>query len=781
MLQTNGIEDFRPLDVSLETKEDTYEGEKYQNGNDQISVSDSDNKDGGYNLRDMPEYNSETKADFKGNQEAIDWLMKDPNEFNVKSFEDSSMLEDTDNFSQDRYSSDNKDQDKTESNAQSNFHHRNDGSKRHQDMSVKDSTKFGHGTSHSDSVQDYEQDEDGTQLPSNYNNAQSSRHLGKTTEWKDNYDNFQDSEYSENDNMGQGQKSWDSISDDGTSDRSYDENDKDSETYNEQSPQASSMKNLNKQIKNQDAKLYKELENYANIDNYENADNLGNFDVHGNDFENHGNKYEDMEDQQEESNSDSEDNNSMSNGKMSDHNQQEGDRGRNIEWKDDESTHTSQDQSDAQNSDEDTSNGVNSNEGDLGSDNEDNKSAHAHGKMMDEKDDSSDLASDNEDNKSAHGKMTDDSSDAGSDNKSAHGKMMDETDDSSDLASDNEDNKSAHGKMMDETDDTNKESTNAKNSNGDQEIVNIKTDHASGNDKLKEPNETHNNGNNNNLVIQNSHSLTSEVKNIDKSQEERIVNKGKGTQTISYNEKEVLDNSKTTLNSKNENEKHIPTDNVGNYEGITSASPKADSVKKPSNGETNVIQHSNSGTKRVPDSLTKVIDEIRKVPAKNTAEESLTLAQQPGSHDNDKQQLIYKNVKDIQKDLEQKLYTKLYVALKKTTRNEDIKTEQNNGKTSDYRNGKKQTSTGFRRNQPGEDPSPRIYSLADITKMENIISYLRGAVGPRSVPTRSSRYTPTSVSLKSLYYYPIHPTPQDQNDDVPGVKGKGVDTQRTID
>ena len=80
MLQENGIEDFRPLDVSLETDGDQYEGEKYKNRLGQISVSDS-SKDGGYDLRDMPEYNVETKADFRGNQEAIDWLMKDPNDF----------------------------------------------------------------------------------------------------------------------------------------------------------------------------------------------------------------------------------------------------------------------------------------------------------------------------------------------------------------------------------------------------------------------------------------------------------------------------------------------------------------------------------------------------------------------------------------------------------------------------------------------------------------------------------------------------------------------------
>ena len=689
MLQENGIEDFRPLDVSLETEEDPYEGEKYTNGNDQISVSDS-NKDEGYGSRDMPEYNVETKADFKGNQEAIDWLMKDPNDFNVKSFEDSSVLEDTDSFSQNSYSTNKEHQDETENNVQSNFHHKNKGSKRHHDSSVDDSTRFGH-SSNSHSFLDHNQDEGDT---SNDFNAAGNRHLAKTTKWRDKYDDFQDSDYSENDYIGQGQKSWDSDGiDEGTTDRSYDEYDKDTEGFDEQRPRASSMKNLNKRIESQDAKLYKELENFANIDNYENiddTDDLGNFDVHSSDIENPGGKYEDMDDREEQLNSDSEDNISMSNGKNFDRQQQEGDREKDFEWKDGGKSPHTDDQFDTENADNDVNDDVNS--------------------------------------------------------------------DGSGTGSDKPNNKIEQNEMEDEAEDSNKANSNSKSINGDPEIVTVKTNHANNNGKLKElkNDKTHNTGIN--QVIQNTDIVSSEVKDIDKSQEQRITNKG--------NETEMLDNSetahKTTINLKNENEKHIPADTVGNNTIIMSAASKVDGVNKYRNGETN------SGTHKVPVSVLKIVGEIGKDIAKNTSEEPLTPKDKPKASDKNELQLMHQKVIDKQKDMEQKPDTKLYAAPEKPTLSEKIKTQIHNGQAHNYRNDKKPMSTGFRRNQQSYDSLSRINSLADLSKIENIISYLRGTGGPRSVPTRSS------TSLKNLYYYPMHPTPQEQNDDISGVKGKGT-------
>lgn len=683
MLQENGIEDFRPLDVSLETDGNQYEGEKYRKGEDQISVSDS-SKDGEYDLRDMPEYNVETKADFKGNQEAIDWLMKDPNDFNVKSFEDSSVLGDADSFNQNRYSTQKANQYNKENNAYRNFHHRNDGRKRHHGP-VKDSATSFVQESNSPPVLDYDQDEDD---PANHINAQISKHFAKTTKWKDKYDDFQNSDFPEYDNMDQGQKSWDGISDaveDNTIDDKPYEEYENSEKHDEQRPRVSSMRNLNQQIENQDAKLYKELDDFVNIDNYENVDdtdNLGNSEVQSNDLENFGRKYQDLDDDEEELNSYGEENYNVLNG-----NQRKGNRGRHSKRKNDESTHT-----------------YNGSHNDY-PDTDSNDEMHF---------------------------------------ESGSGEV-----------SEKESNKVVQSE--------NEEKSNANGIKTGQKIANIKStgNHANGNDKRKrlKDHAMHNAGDN--QVIQNTHILKSQDYSIDKGQEEGIINQVKSSQTISHTNEEKFDNSKTLDETSI---KHIPTDGVGHDEKIYSSSSKIDSVKKPRHSETKLIQNSNSDTRPMIVSIPKVLDEIGKGAAKNTGEETLNAEHTTRSHDSDKQQLVYQKVEGYRK-VEQR------PARKPTLKG---KIQLHNSQTLDYGNGEKPTSTGFRRNQQIVDPLTDIYSLGDLKKIENIISYLRGTGATRSGPKKSSRYTPTSVSLKNLYYYPVHPTPQDQNDDTRSEKGQDL-------
>lgn len=691
MLQENGIEDFRPLDVSLETVGDQYEGERYKNGLDQISVSDS-SKDGGNDFRDMPEYNVETKADFRGNQEAIDWLMKDPNDFNVKSFEDSSVLGDVDRFSQNTHSTHEENQDKPENNAHSNFHHRNDGSKRHHGPSVKDSTSFAHDRN-SHSFQDYDQDEDD---PTNHINDQISKHHAKTTKWKDTYDDF-----SEYENIDQGEKSWDSISDsvdDGTiDDRSYEEYDKDSEEYDGQRPRTSSMKNLNQQIENQDAKLYKELDNFVNIDNYENVDdtdNQGNSDIQSNNFENFGRKYQDEEDL----NSDGEENVSMSNDNILDRNHRKGDHGRNSERKDDESTHSA---SDNDKSDTDINNEITSESG-------------------------------------------------------------------SGEVSEKESNKVVQIEMEDEGN-NDEEKSNANAIKSGQEIANIKTNHANGNLKSKELKEHETQNAENTQVTQNTHSLRREENNIE-GQEDRIINHSKAIQTISHTKEEQFDTDNKTLDETSI--KHIPTDEVRNDEKIYSTSSNVDSIMKPGHGETKVVQSPSSDTPPVTVSVPKVVYEAARGTARNTGERTRNAEHKTRSRGNNKQQLMHQKMEETRKGVEQTPGTKL--ASKKPT-------QFHYSHTSEHGNGEKPTSTGFRRNQHSNNPLSDIYSLGDLKKIENIISYLRGTGATRSVPTKSSRYTPTSVSLKNLYYYPIHPTPQDENDDTRSEKGKDFNNNKSIE
>ena len=178
MLQKNGIEDFRPLDVTLEDEEYPSNKEvQYQNGIDQASVSDKSDGNGGLDLQSMPEYKSETKADFNANQEAIDWIMKDPNDFNVKSYEDSSLLEDSDNFAT------NKD-DKSETGNDINplLNHKNYGSKRHHASSPN-------------GVRYYSHDADDKLSPSDETSIKTQRHRhAETTQWNDS-DNDQDNDF----------------------------------------------------------------------------------------------------------------------------------------------------------------------------------------------------------------------------------------------------------------------------------------------------------------------------------------------------------------------------------------------------------------------------------------------------------------------------------------------------------------------------------------------------------------------------------------------------------
>ena len=53
----------------------------------------------------------DTKADFEGNQEAIDWLMRDPNEYNVKSYVDSDDIGNLNHFTDVSYEHNDDDED----------------------------------------------------------------------------------------------------------------------------------------------------------------------------------------------------------------------------------------------------------------------------------------------------------------------------------------------------------------------------------------------------------------------------------------------------------------------------------------------------------------------------------------------------------------------------------------------------------------------------------------------------------------------------------------------
>ena len=809
MLQKNGIEDFRPLDVSIDTDEDPSDDQQYDNG-----IGD---RNGDYDLKDMPEYNLETKADFKGNQEAIDWMMKEPNEYNVKSYEDSSVLQDADNFSQNKYFTHKENQDEVA------LHHRKSGNRIHHGTSMKDI-----------GIQNNDQDSDGTQSLSNEINIKSSRHHHRKTKgWKDKFDDGGNSEYSDNDHVGNGQRSWDNFGDDfhgGFNNARYSDNNKDTEDNFEQSPRETTMKNLNFRIKNQDATLFKQLENFQNIDNIGNVDSdniLGSLDEPRNEFGNLRDKYEGMENLDDESYSNDDDKIVNSNERKADDKQENDDR---------ESENESESESDSKSQNTHASDHFESKSGDKDIVDFDNDK---------EEDETNDK--DEEENTPTGDIDTDQSKSNYPNDDDILRKINDDNDD--------------------ETDDKDEEENMKTNDNGsNQGISNIKyADSDDSDDKSKKLKDDNDNDETEFIdkhkpLNQKIHSKTNKVNKSNKNQEEKISSESKGTQvTINKekedisnkllqnekqlskgnvghedgiiatsfdaesgkhrnNEQEDLSNSKplqeTTIGSKIENEKLIPTDKDEHNEQIITAFSPAESGKNPSNKQADLgnnkilqettisskgenehiptdkvlqgeqttsvfshaengkhstntattIQHSNSHAHQASVSIPKynALDHKNI----NAADKPLVSTEKVETHDNDEkylQQQLIQELNELKIKMEHSSEKKPHVAFKRPQHHKGS-------------NVNSPTTTGFRRNQPNYGPSsPPIYSAADLQMMKSIVSYLRGTPTTRSLTTKTSIDSPSeSFSLKSLYYYPIHPTPQEQTDSTPETKGKRV-------
>ena len=824
MLQKNGIEDFRPLDVSMETDEVPSDGQQFENEIDQASVADNSNKNGDYDLRNMPEYNLETKADFKGNQEAIDWMMKDPNDYNVKSYEDS-VMDDTDNFGQSKYSTRKEDEDDTENNSHS-FHHKNYGSKRH------------HGTSLENSdLQDLGGDVDDTHSPLNEMNTRHNRNYdGKTARWKNKSDNddYENSEYFEN--VGNGKKSWDDTDGDFHDDII---NDKDREDDADQSPRETTMRNLNDRIMNQDARLFRELDNFRNIDNFGNIDDsdsiLGDLNGHHDEY---GDKNEGIE-----SHYDSEDEETDLNLKQenADNNQENNDHGSEDGSKNSDHVNkiSNSHEKEVDNNQEDDDSESESENEDF---NDEIATSHSNDRKQEDGNRESENKAENSDNedkmsneRKAHNDQEDNDQESESENKSQNTNASDQAenkngnDDTMYPKSSSRVNKQDKSASLDDEKDeiNDKEEgvkSKANNVASDQEISNIKTKHANRDNKLKEmtQEETDHTDKQTNTK-QNTQSSTSTENKSAKNQEERIVNEIEGN-VISSNEKEDHRNNGKLLqeaatDSKSENVKQFSTENVGHEDGIKPLSLKVENDKHPTNKDLNlvdsklsqethigskiknedlttdkagheeqitsafpvpgngkqsanadsVIRHSNSDTHQASPSIPEYNRKII------TADKPLITTDNAGTSDSNKQQLIHKNGEDTKIKVEQDHEEKLPVKFKRPTLNERTKGQLRQGtRHNHYSKVNGPTTTGFRRNQPNYGPSSRIYSLSDLQRMQNIVSYLRGTETSRSSPTGISRYSPRNFSLQSLYYYPKHPTPQEQTEPSPGTKGKKV-------
>ena len=797
MLQKNGIEDFRPLDVTLEDEEYPSNNElQYQNGIDQASVSDKSDENGGLDLQSMPEYKSETKADFNANQEAIDWIMKDPNDFNVKSYEDSSLLQDSDNFAT------NKD-DKSETGNDNNslLNHKNYGSKRH------------HASSHN-GVRYYSHDADDKLSPSDETSIKTQRHRhAETTQWNDN-DNDQDNDFNSDELQ-------DDYVNDGTDNAKYKDFNRDSDDNNSQE---TSMTNLKQRVRNQDANLFKELEDFQNVDdggNFDESDNiLGNVDEQHNEFGNTVDNSEKEDDREDESISHDENTISNTNERTDDESGNESES--KHEQKDEDESETYSETGDdkengrvktdenemANESQTDDTSAANKNRNDSGSENQsENKT---------DKNNASENK--NHDNDRENKSQNESQNDGGSKTQSTSKNKDENTTVSKNNNKKNDDdygNSAIRGKAG-EKDDTKgqRETTEAKDVGTDLKKLVLKTK----SDKMQEIQDK----------IQgeiNSHKEVDQRNNdssLDESfarLEERITNEIK--EFMSRNEPERSGSSKQVkedkLDTNSESANNISKEGVGEKEGSKLGFPTAEIVghsksekvghvnrapeqnqqtsgksdKEHNYNEQHVVRQekirtafSNAGNDKYTDEPDRSVQGSKSSANRTstrryhdhkglviTTEEPLT-AEKPATV-KDKQQLFHHKEEQMLIKDKQNPETTHTVGFNRPALVGKIRAQRLKEEMHDiHGNSESPTTTGFRRNQPMYGPSPGIFSLADALKMENVVSYLRGTTTHTSPPTASPSFGPNRFSLKSLYYYPMHPTPQGEPEDDSATKSK---------
>lgn len=783
MLQKNGIEDFRPLDVTLEDEEYPSNNEQqYQNGIDQASVSEKSDENGGLDLQSMPEYKSETKADFNANQEAIDWIMKDPNDFNVKSYEDSSLLEDSDNFATNKDHKSN-----TGNDVNSILHHRNYGNKRH------------HASSHN-GVRDYSHDADDTS-PSDEISIKTQRHRNvETTQWNDN-DSDQDNDFNSHELQ-------DDYVNDGTDNARYKDFNRDSDNYNSQE---TSMTNLKERVRNQDANLYKELENFQNVDdggNFDESDNiLGNVDEQHNEFGNIVDSREKEDDREDEFISHDENTISNTSERTDDESENES-----------ESKHEQKDENDSETysetGDEKENGKVKTNENQTDDASAANKNRNDNG--------SDNQSENNTDNSNASENQNDDN---GSENKSQNydgsktqstSKNKDENTTVSKISNkqnDDDDGNSAIRGKAGEKDDAKEQrkTTAAKDIGTDQQNLGLKT--KSGKmqgikDKINSHEE---------VDQRNDSSLDESFARL----EERITNEIK--EFMSRNEPERSGSSNQVkedkLDTNSESANNISKEGVGEKEGSKLGFPTAEIVghskgekvghvnrapeqkqqtsvkndKEHNYNEQHVVRQekirtafSNAGNDRYTDEPDRSAQGSK--PSANrtptpryhdhkelviTTDEPLISTEKPATV-NDKQKLFHhKETQMFIKDDDQNPETTHTAGFKRPALVGKIRAQRHREEIHDnHANPERPTTTGFRRNQPMYGPSPDIFSLADALKMKNIVTYLRGTTMYPSSPTASPSFGPNRFSLKSRYYYPMHPTPQGEPEDDSTTKSK---------
>ncbi|XP_068709805.1 myb-like protein F isoform X1 [Montipora foliosa] len=724
---SNGIKDFYFYDLFTETGEDTSDDQEYDNNIHQKSLTDSNKKDADYSLKSMPEYHMDTKADFEGNQEAIDWLIKDPNEFNVKSFVDSDEMDDGNSLKDLSHMHEEDDSDGAGNDGHSllNRHSNHWGNINHGMSTVDTNTQRVNQASES---------------LSNEMKIENDKENRNRETWRDQVDNADPDDFPGIENMKKNKKSWENTGED-----LYDGLYHETHIQNglKKSSSATTLNNLNSRIRNQDAKLMDEVESFQNTDNslnYDDSDILGDLDEQSDqgDYSKeetlHSNKQkaeysdDESEGELERGNDSYQDYSKISNSNPGKNNHQY-DEDRGSQKFINEYPHTSATKFDKDN-------------GRVGKTNSESGKDHVQSKS--ENDDSTDSFKDIKEFNDVEERKQDEAADKGTKESTKainRGHKIPKV--------------RYKGKNSHDTGRKVKSTYKHKAANEDSDYTSKSIKIQKKGDKNKEIRENEIISINNNV----------DIGNENRQQDREYNTKGHHEKhTALYNE------STATLPSSKVTGKHQENQEEGSYNSTFSQDHQITSKSKHGNQNISSDVIVDNGKRE-----TGVEDDIKTKVSEQKYNGEVAIVEQaflpPESNDSDEQSMLYKKLKEIDSKLKRISQKKLRALSERPPVDAGMNAQLPRGKkNSNVSYGNASTATGVRRDQANYAPSTSIYSSDDLLRLQRIVSYLRGTAITRSSPTKAARFSPANLSLKSLYYYPMHPTPQEESISITGTK-----------
>lgn len=707
----------------------------------------------------------DTKADFEGNQEAIDWLMKDPNEYNVKSYVDSDDIGNSNSLSHftgvSYEQNDNDDDDDAESEGED---HQTYESKVNHATSVKDTSAPRVNHEYEDEV--------------NIVDDRQSRNKGKWNDQLDNVDN-EGYEFSVDENTRKDERSWQNKEED-TQDDIYD--DKHSQYDFEKGSRETTLKNLNNRIRNQDAKLVDEVENFQDIDNSGNfvdSGILGNFDEQRDQAE-HSGTTKDYDD-----NSYSREDNLLSRKRKA--------KNKDAESEDESDNHYANDiisishPLKGEYPDIRGNKKINDTKLDQTSkDNYENNNDRADKTFTEKAKTDSEIGTDdpidsirNTEESDKIGKRKENKANGKGDNESTTTYVTEKKFPKVTHKEPHSDNKGEDVKSSYKLNPANRRilfTTRSRKHYGEEnkskeikenEVISMNENIGIGNEKHQQDDKlVHLKGRHDKQIPTKSNALNNITITTASSKEDN--GQPPGDEDSSRNSSASLEKHLASKNQNQQPQKQlISTDIVIDHgKKVTAWTVNATTAQ---NGKHFTDNDKNKTQNSAPGAYRGSLSERKFSGVVATLEKPLLISQINNSKERN---MVYNKLKDIESNLKRITQKqKLRSPLREPPIIAELSAYLAEGKHDKTNQGRAPTTTGVRRDEANYAPPTSDYSLADLRRLQRIVSYLRGAAVTRSSPTKSYGFNPSSLSLKSLYYYPMHPTPQEESVATTGTKG----------